>query len=53
MMSLLCLAPDIQEAILSLPVTERGRDVVTETQLRDSPGLEIPGGFPRDYRGAD
>ena len=33
-MNLLCLAPDIQEEILFLPVTERGRDVVTEKQLR-------------------
>lgn len=31
-MSLLCLAPDIQEAILFLPWTERGRDPVI---LRD------------------
>lgn len=33
-MNLLCLAPDIQEAILFLPATERGRDGVTEKQLR-------------------
>ena len=33
-MNLLWLAPDIQEAILFLPATERGRDVVTERQLR-------------------
>lgn len=33
-MNLLCLAPDIQEAVLFLQVTERGRDAVTEKQLR-------------------
>jgi hypothetical protein len=33
-MNLLCLASDIQEQILFLPATERGRDVVTEKQLR-------------------
>jgi hypothetical protein len=33
-MNLLQLAPDIQEAILFLPATERGRDVFTEKQLR-------------------
>ena len=33
-MNLLCLAPDIQEEILFLPATERGRDAVTEKQLR-------------------
>lgn len=33
-MNLLYLAPDIQEAILFLPATERGRDAVTEKQLR-------------------
>jgi len=33
-MNLLCLAPDIQEAILNLPRTERGRDAVTERDLR-------------------
>ncbi len=33
-MNLLQLAPDIQEEILFLPVTERGRDVVTEKDLR-------------------
>jgi hypothetical protein len=33
-MNLLNLAPDIQEAILTLPVPERGRDPVTEKQLR-------------------
>jgi hypothetical protein len=33
-MNLLCLAPDIQEAILLLPATERGRDSITEKQLR-------------------
>jgi hypothetical protein len=33
-MNLLYLATDIQEAILYLPATERGRDAVTEKQLR-------------------
>ena len=33
-MNLLCLAPDIQEAILFLPATERGRDAIAEKQLR-------------------
>lgn len=33
-MNLLQLAPDIQETILFLPETERGRDAVTERDLR-------------------
>jgi hypothetical protein len=33
-MNLLNLAPDIQEAILTLGTTEKGRDLVTEKQLR-------------------
>lgn len=33
-MNLLCLAPDIQEAVLTLPRTEIGRDAVTERDLR-------------------
>jgi len=33
-MGLLCLAPDIQEEILFLPSVEKGRDPVTERQLR-------------------
>jgi hypothetical protein len=33
-MSLLNLAPDLQEQILFLPRTERGRDAVKETDLR-------------------
>jgi hypothetical protein len=33
-MNLLCLAPDIQEEVLFLPETVRGRDTVTEKQLR-------------------
>jgi hypothetical protein len=33
-MNLLCLAPDIQEEILFLPETIRGRDAITEKQLR-------------------
>jgi hypothetical protein len=33
-MSLLNLAPDIQEQILLLPRTERGRDAVKETDIR-------------------
>ena len=37
-MNLLCLAPDLQEQILFLPATARGRDVVTEKQLRPIAG---------------
>ena len=37
-MNLLCLAPDIQEAILFLPRTQRGRAPVTERTLRDVAG---------------
>ena len=33
-MNLLCLAPDIKEAILFLPSTERGRESLTERDLR-------------------
>jgi hypothetical protein len=33
-MNLLLLAPDIQEAILSLPRVKRGRDPIVETHLR-------------------
>jgi hypothetical protein len=33
-MSLLTLAPDLQEQILFLPRTERGRDTVKETDIR-------------------
>ncbi len=33
-MNLLLLAPDIQEAILNLPRTVRGRDAIVETHLR-------------------
>ena len=33
-MNLLCLAPDIQEAILFLPLTQHGRDPVREHMLR-------------------
>ena len=33
-MSLLNLAPDLQEEILFLPRTERGRDIVKETDVR-------------------
>lgn len=38
-MNLLHLAPDIQEAILSLPRTESGRDPVTERDLRPIAGI--------------
>lgn len=38
-MNLLWLAPDIQEQVLFLPATERGRDVVTEKQLRPIAGI--------------
>ncbi len=33
-MNLLCLAPDLQEQILFLPATERGRDAITEQEVR-------------------
>ncbi len=33
-MNLMSLAPDIQEAILFLPATERGRESITERDLR-------------------
>ena len=33
-MNLLCLAPDIQEEILFVPLTEQGREAMTEKQLR-------------------
>lgn len=33
-MNLLCMAPDIQEQVLFLPLTERGRDAITERHLR-------------------
>ncbi len=33
-MTLLCLAPDIQEEMLFLPETVRGRDAITEKDLR-------------------
>jgi hypothetical protein len=33
-MNLLCLAPELQEELLFLPATERGRDAITERQLR-------------------
>jgi hypothetical protein len=33
-MNLLCLAPDIQEQILFLPPSTRGRDEISERQLR-------------------
>ncbi|MCI0676155.1 MAG: hypothetical protein L0Y42_10330 [Phycisphaerales bacterium] len=33
-MSLLALAPDIQEALLYLPSTTKGRDQITERQVR-------------------
>lgn len=37
-MNLLCLAPDIQEALLFSPVTNRGRDAISEKQLRPIAG---------------
>ena len=33
-MNLLCLAPDIQEALVCMPRTVSGRDAITEKQLR-------------------
>jgi hypothetical protein len=38
-MNLLLLAPDIQEAILFLPRTVRGKDPVTERQVRGLAGI--------------
>ena len=38
-MNLLCLAPDLQEQILFLLATERGRDAITEKQLRPIAGV--------------
>ena len=38
-MNLLCLAPDIQEAIIFLPRTTQGRAPVTERTLRDVAAL--------------
>ena len=38
-MNLLNLAPDIQEAILSLPKTLTGRDLVTERRMRQIAGV--------------
>jgi len=38
-MNLLCLAPDIQEAIIFLPRTTEGRAPVTERTLRDVAAL--------------
>lgn len=38
-LNLLCLAPEIQETLLFLPPTARGRDVVTEQQLRPLVGV--------------
>ena len=37
-MNLRCLAPDLQEQTLFLPPTERGRNAVTEKQLRPIAG---------------
>lgn len=37
-MMLLYLAPDMQEAVLFLPATTRGRDVVQEHELREIAG---------------
>lgn len=38
-MNLLQLAPDIQDAILHLPMTARGRDEITERVLRPIAGM--------------
>ena len=38
-MTLLCLAPDIQEALLFLPRTERGRDPIREHHIRPLTGI--------------
>lgn len=38
-MNLLCLAPDIQEELLFLAATKRGRDMITERELRPIAGI--------------
>jgi hypothetical protein len=38
-MNLLLLAPDIQEALLFLPRTERGRDPIRERHVRPITGI--------------
>lgn len=38
-MNLLQLAPDIQEAVLHLPMTVYGRDAITERDLRPIAGM--------------
>ena len=38
-MNLLCLAPDIQEALLFLPRTERGRDPIREHHIPPLTGI--------------
>ena len=47
-MNLLNLAPDLQEQILNLPPTERGRDAITERQLRQIAGKLDWGGATAD-----
>lgn len=47
-MNLLNLAPDIQEAILFLPQVDRGKDPVTERQLR-AVLLEVDWGKQRGF----
>jgi hypothetical protein len=49
-MNLLCLAPDIQEELLFLPAVERGREAVTERQLRPIAGMEDWGKQRRRWR---
>lgn len=46
-MNLLCLAPNIQEAILFLPRTQKGRAPVTERDLRELAQLSWPKQRPR------
>ena len=52
-MNLLCLAPDIQEEILFLSLTERGRDAVTEKHLRPIAGIPGLDKAATDVAGAD
>jgi hypothetical protein len=50
-MALLQLAPDIQEAILFLPPTSRGRALITERELRPIAAVAEWGRQRRMWRG--
>lgn len=53
LMNLLNLAPDIQEAILSLPKTLTGRDRITERRMRKIAGVVGWNRQRRMWRGLD